>query len=414
MKRRKIKQDEEPVVYRYDTAITDVKKRRKKATIPYVGNLLEMSNMRQNDCGAGWNALEAAQFQLVMSKYGAGNWDVAQYYLPHHNTAQFNNLGQKLFGQQSLAAVSGLKICPYMIWKENATKRTLRKNGTVVHTGASLQTDEKKAIKIENASKQHVMRWDIPVVEDRGHNYSKLMVQSARMCAEIDDELTRRGLDTHCVHKYKKREACHERWLNPPTEWPQAAPWDLKAEYMCPKKQDNVWAKCRMVESNAWLQCDQAGLWSYLNGSCFNHKNYPDLKQKKKRDNKIDNIDKKRLVNRFKIAGRKTGNCKEHWLKLRGEQKKKRRKEIKKAASKRYQQKKVNDWTSLDLCSFLKANGWTSAEVAKVRLEGITGKNCFNLPLDAAERALGSLQTKYDQLLMRAMRTYGYTFSGSS
>jgi len=103
-----------------------------------------LRNYRKFERGVGWNPLEAAVFYLILKQHGCGQWSTFEYYLPHQNTAKYNTFAQKLYGQQSLAPFSGMKVDPYLVFKEKTDLIALRKNGVRVHNGIPLSTAEKK------------------------------------------------------------------------------------------------------------------------------------------------------------------------------------------------------------------------------------------------------------------------------
>jgi len=80
----------------------------------------------------------------------------------------------------------------------------------------------------------------------------------------------------------------------------------------------------------------------------------------------------------------------------------------------KYKDRAVNDWTTNDLCDYLLAEKMNKKVVEKIRKEGINGDNAFCLSIDVADRCLGKAITKYDMLIVRAMRTYGFDASRMS
>lgn len=222
--------------------------------------------------GAGWSPLEAALFRLALTKYGCGNWDTCSYFLPHHNTAQFNTFSQKLFGQQSLAPFSGLKLDPYDVFLDICLKPTLRKNGVVVHEGAPKTTAQKKELKASWAERQKFIdNLSLPIVEDRARNYSKLLAQMDEMEKRVEKEiLSRDGLTAEIDWDADSEEdLIFEEFLDQPTCFPQITEYEYDTELQCKRGQDNVWPLVRMVHDEEWYKADQVLHWNFVNGRCL-------------------------------------------------------------------------------------------------------------------------------------------------
>lgn len=228
---------------------------------------------RNYEGGSGWQPLEAALFRLALTKYGCGNWDTCSYFLPHHNTAQFNTFAQKLFGQQSLAPFSGLKLDPYEGYKENLQKHQLRKNGVVVHEGAPLTSVAKKALKESWAEREHDIDFEnivLPVVEDRSRNYTKLFSQMLEMESRILEELEERNLASETLWNYEDDLIFEDFTDNTPLEehFPKITEWDLDLELQAMKGQDNLWPLIRFVEDDDWYAADQFLTINWVSGRC--------------------------------------------------------------------------------------------------------------------------------------------------
>jgi len=267
-----------------------------------------LRKFRTLDNGTGWNPLEAALFYLVLKKYGCGNWDSVSYFLPHQNTAQFNTFCQKLFGQQSLYAFSGLRVDPYENFLEGIDTLGLRKNGVRVHEGIPLSTAEKKAVKAKWKEKAHVLTYDLPVVEDRGRNYTKLWWQMELTSNLIANEAKKRNiedqLDTDRDMGPKHHEKVdHKKWMDEPYDWPKPTVWNVDREFQAQKRQDNLWPLIRMVEDEDWYKADQALHWSFLEGKIFRDKEFQ--KNLKNEDDvpdlQLTGIDPERMRTRCRV-----------------------------------------------------------------------------------------------------------------
>jgi len=248
----------------------DLKKMTRKEKEVHM--LLQKSSTKILSQGVGWSPLEAALFYLVVAKYGAGQWEKAQYFLPHKNTAQINVFCQKLFGQQSLAAFSNLKLCPYEHYLINAlAKDRVRKSGVVIHTGPALKTVQKKALKAEKSKRQILLNVELPIVEDRAQNYTKLFRQMDRVQREIEDELRGRGEWENAKKDDRKPfdPKLPKQFLEPLQKWPKFTNWKPGKEILMFRGQDNPYTVIRMPEDDAWLQGDQNFHWKFLSGDCF-------------------------------------------------------------------------------------------------------------------------------------------------
>jgi len=226
------------------------------------------------DTGVGWSPLEAALFYLVVSKYGVGQWEKAQYFLPHKNTAQINVFCQKLYGQQSLAAFSNLKLCPYEHYVVNALNpNKIRKSGVVVHSGPALTNAQKKQQKIKNGESQILLNVDLPIIEDRSRNYNKLFRQMDRLNHQIEDELKSRGEDVWEKAKGGDQKLFNgkvaRQFLEPLTKWPRYTKWTPGEELKICKGQDNPYPQIRLCEDDEWLAGDQCFHWKFMGGEFF-------------------------------------------------------------------------------------------------------------------------------------------------
>eukprot|EP00494_Astrolonche_serrata_P027769 UN28033 len=228
----------------------------------------KLASFRNFEGGIGWQPLQAALFRLCLTKYGCGNWDTISYFLPEQNTAQFNTFTQKLFGQQSLAAFSGMKLDPYDVYSELCTKPgKLRKNGVVTHEGPPLTREQKAENKEYYKKKQKLIDFEIPIVENRSRNYSKLHCQMEYQDHVVEKVLAARGRKNAHLVEYKEGEFPNfDEFLDPFPEFPSITNWNFANELKCPKGQDNLWPLIRLVENKEWLQADQCLHWNFLSG----------------------------------------------------------------------------------------------------------------------------------------------------
>jgi len=225
-----------------------------------------LKGARSFEGGSGsWKPLEAALFRLVVTKYGCGNWEFASFFLPNHNTAQFNTFCQKLFGQQSLAIFSGVCMDPYTAFLENCTTERLRKNGVIVHEGPPMSSEAKKKLKNYNKSRETLRTYDLPIVENRSMNYSKLFRQMAYTKNQIDIEIRRRGLEPK-VDFHKEENFTFEEFLEPLTPFGRICDWNYDTELLSKKGQDNLWPLVRMAEDPKWFALDQLFHWNFVSG----------------------------------------------------------------------------------------------------------------------------------------------------
>jgi len=250
---------------KYDLSMADIKKMSDEEKEEF------LRSSRNYEGSSGWRPLEAALFRLALTKYGCGNWDTCSYFLPHHNTAQFNTFAQKLFGQQSLAPFSGLKLDPYEAYLRNSEKHQLRKNGVVVHEGAPLTSQAKRELKEEWKKKEHAMDFELPIVEDRARNYTKLLTQMMEMESRVIDEEKRRGVSEDVNWKFSDDGVIFEDWMtemNLDNDFHQLTDWDRDTELNALKGQDNLWPLIRFVEDPEWYEADQFLCLNWVSGRC--------------------------------------------------------------------------------------------------------------------------------------------------
>lgn len=372
---------------------------------------LHLRNFRKLDNGNGWHPLEAAAFHLILKKFGCGSWETMSYYLPHKNTAQFNVFCQKLFGQQSLYNFSRLKVDPYRNYKDVCKKLALRKSGVVVHEGIPLSTAEKKRNKDVWRKLEHEMPYDIPVVEDRSRNYTKLWWQMEATFRKIKEEAAKRGrlnevLNARNLGPNHHKDVDHTKWMDKVYQWPKPTVWDVDAEFQCQKGQDNPWPLIRMVEDEDWYRSDQMLTWNWINGKIFADPTYRKQFQTKKtgmivqKDLSLAGIDYTRL----KGAGKQ--------------------KAVKKAPKPNPERKPmelelnkfnafgaVSTWTCDQLIQYLSECGLPPTLISKVEKERISGKKAFNLGLDEANKLFeesAPLMEIFDKAMMGACRKFGF------
>ncbi|KNC49009.1 uncharacterized protein AMSG_04752 [Thecamonas trahens ATCC 50062] len=111
----------------------------------------------------GWTDAEVDILTKCMMKYGVGNWSLYKKLgvLPGKTTAQLNTQTQRLLGQQSTAAFTGLHIDPKAVFMDNALKQGeqyVRKSGVLINTGGRLTREEIEALRQQNMEKYGIKK----------------------------------------------------------------------------------------------------------------------------------------------------------------------------------------------------------------------------------------------------------------
>ncbi|WIA42018.1 hypothetical protein OEZ86_009311 [Tetradesmus obliquus] len=102
---------------------------------PKIGDAASLWNFTPSP---GWSKEESLILKLCLMKYGVGQWLQIQAtgLLPGKMIQQLNGGTQRLLGQQSLAAYSGLRVDVDRVRADNEAKLDAhRKNGLVIWTG---------------------------------------------------------------------------------------------------------------------------------------------------------------------------------------------------------------------------------------------------------------------------------------
>jgi hypothetical protein len=104
----------------------------------------------------GWTTEEARILKLCLLKYGVGKWVqiLDTGLLPGKMIQQLNGQTQRLLGQQSLAAYTGLRVDVDRIRADNEARTDLtRKAGLIIHDGDKLTKEQKMALQEESKAK---------------------------------------------------------------------------------------------------------------------------------------------------------------------------------------------------------------------------------------------------------------------
>lgn len=398
---------------------------------------LYLRSRRKPDGGAtGWNPLEAACFHLALRKYGCGHWDTINYFLPHQNTAQFNCFGQKLFGQQSLYAFSNIVLEPYESWKEVCTQPGLRKNGVKTHEGPPLTSAKKREVKDSWRKRETRVDYEIPVVENRGRNYTKLYQQVCVTEQKVLEECQKRGIkDWQDTSPITPEDA--KMWLDQPEKWPTPVVWDVDKELECLAGQDNVYPLIRLVEDEDWYRSDQMLHWAFLDGSCFlDEEIYP--KPKKNVDISIAGLNPKNFIKPEeamkglvkKIPAPKKPVIDEEEVEDNEDTDEEEEEEVEEKEETVAEEEDsdddvameeptsarpaandatpVKDWTKKDFLKFLEEHGFSQGVISRAKERKLDGENCLNLTIEQSEYIFGDAQTKYDISIMSTLRKFGY------
>lgn len=401
-KRKKNSPQQREKIYKYDLKLVNGSSEWKKMSSAEKENYLR--KFRSLDRGTGWNPLEAALFFLVLKKYGCGNWETMSYFLPHQNTAQFNTFCQKLFGQQSTYAFSGLRVDPYEAYLEGSHKTGLRKSGVRVHEGVPLCTSKKKEVKQSWAKRQRTCLYDLPIVEDRSRNYTKLWWQMETQMHLIRSEARRRGIEDEIIGQDLGPETIkkidHTKWMDKPYAWPKPTKWNLDAEIETTKGQDNPFPLIRLVEDEDWYKTDQALHWAFIEGKIFKDKEFSkQFKPNDIVDTSLAGVDPAKLRARCKV--KKSKETYEMEVEAENQQLETDPEAFGCVAS----------WSPEQLAQYLRENDMPSTVVSKLEELRVDGRKSFVLAMNEAEKVFGdnrSALDKYDSLMMRASRKYGF------
>ncbi|ETO22676.1 hypothetical protein RFI_14517 [Reticulomyxa filosa] len=116
----------------------------------------------------GWSQEEANVLRFAVMKYGCGNWKQIMKHFPAKTCGQLNLQTQRLFGQQSLAALIQimshrniscilrtefykLHIDPRCIKEKNdQVEHVQRKNGCIINTGDNITAEQKMERRNQN------------------------------------------------------------------------------------------------------------------------------------------------------------------------------------------------------------------------------------------------------------------------
>eukprot|EP00889_Picochlorum_renovo_P003434 jgi/Picre1/30464/NNA_005828.t1 len=101
----------------------------------------------------GWTKEEAQTLKLCLMKYGIGRWVqiLDTGLLPGKLIQQLNGQTQRLLGQQSLAAYTGLRVDIDRIRQDNEAKvDAQRKSGLIIYNGPNLTKEMKEKLQEES------------------------------------------------------------------------------------------------------------------------------------------------------------------------------------------------------------------------------------------------------------------------
>eukprot|EP00300_Choanocystis_sp_HF-7_P038954 c5657_g1_i1.p1 GENE.c5657_g1_i1~~c5657_g1_i1.p1 ORF type:complete len:210 (+),score=53.43 c5657_g1_i1:44-673(+) len=134
----------------------------------------------------GWQDSEVEILKKCMAKIGVGMWTRYKELgvLPGKNPAQLNQQTQRLIGQQSTKAFTGLHIDAQVVYLDNLKKEGKRKNGMLINEGGEIKGEAAAALRRETEAKyalkpeeyEHI---EIPTMDDskmlemeeiQGHN----------------------------------------------------------------------------------------------------------------------------------------------------------------------------------------------------------------------------------------------------
>jgi hypothetical protein len=118
------------------------------ATIDFLPRRLPASLRRWNFTPSpGWTKEELHILKLCLMRFGVGQWlaILNTGLLPGKLIQQLNGQTQRMLGQQSLAAYSGLKVDIDMIRADNEKRKdVLRKGGLIIYQGATPNRETKQ------------------------------------------------------------------------------------------------------------------------------------------------------------------------------------------------------------------------------------------------------------------------------
>ncbi|KAK3276879.1 hypothetical protein CYMTET_15078 [Cymbomonas tetramitiformis] len=117
---------------------------------PKVGDSASLWNFTLSP---GWQPEEVEILKLALSKFGVGRWKeiTESGCLPGKNIQQLNGQTQRLLGQQSIAAFTGLQVDVDKVREHNAKREdVVRKNGLIINTAGNMSSEEKAKRREEN------------------------------------------------------------------------------------------------------------------------------------------------------------------------------------------------------------------------------------------------------------------------
>lgn len=116
---------------------------------PKIGDSASLWNFTPSP---GWTKDEAQILRLCLMKFGIGKWVqiLETGLLPGKLIQQLNGQTQRLLGQQSLAAYTGLQVDIDRIRADNETRLDApRKAGLIINTGPNLTKEVKEKMRQE-------------------------------------------------------------------------------------------------------------------------------------------------------------------------------------------------------------------------------------------------------------------------
>ncbi|KDD76388.1 hypothetical protein H632_c245p0 [Helicosporidium sp. ATCC 50920] len=134
---------------------------------PKVGDAASLWNFTPSP---GWTQEEAQTLKLLLMQHGIGRWVaiLETGLLPGKMVQQLNGQTQRLLGQQSLAAFTGLQVDVDRIRVDNETRLDAqRKSGLIINTGSILSREAKDQLQAEARTRYGLSAEQIAQVQDQ-------------------------------------------------------------------------------------------------------------------------------------------------------------------------------------------------------------------------------------------------------